>query len=158
MCLLAATLICLVGTAPAVAAEKVLVYGLDGQPEDSLDSAKAESERSNHPIWLLCEALVNISKDGQRIEPGLAESWTVSPDGLHVSFRLRSNVTFHDGTAVDARAVKTSFERQFRPGSELYTSIPANVREKLLRDLIDDIGVVDTSTLSVALSTRASTI
>ncbi len=151
MRLLVAGFVCLVMTAHGVAAEKVLVYGLDGQPEDSLDSAKAESERSNHPLWLLCEALLNVSKDGQGIEPGLAESWTASSDGLRVSFKLRPNVSFHDGTAVDARAVKASFERQFRPGHELYSSEPPNVREKLLRELIDEIRVVDSSTVSLKL-------
>src|SRR5207245_2070358 len=40
-----------------------------------------------------------------------AESWQVSPDGLLYTFKLRSNVLFHDGTKVDATAVKFSIDR-----------------------------------------------
>jgi len=50
------------------------------------------------------ETLVNQAQDGT-IVPGLAEKWTVSPDGLTYDFTLRSGVTFSDGepfTADDA--------------------------------------------------------
>jgi peptide/nickel transport system substrate-binding protein len=128
----------LVATSAAPAVEKTFVYALYGEP-DFLDSAKAEAERSNHPLWLLCDALVNISKDGQGIEPGLAESWTLSPDGLQATMKLRSGVVFHDGTALDGRAVKASFERHFVAGHELYTANPRNTKEQLLRELIEGI-------------------
>jgi ABC-type transport system substrate-binding protein len=38
-------------------------------------------------------------------QPGLAESWTVSDDGLVWTFKIREGVTFHDGTPCDANAV-----------------------------------------------------
>ncbi len=37
--------------------------------------------------------------------PWLASSWTVSPDGLTYTFKLRDGVTFSNGTAVNAQAV-----------------------------------------------------
>jgi len=43
--------------------------------------------------------------------PSLAESWTVSPDGLVYEFVLRKGVRFHDGEPVTAEDVKFSFER-----------------------------------------------
>src|SRR3989442_2120324 len=43
--------------------------------------------------------------------PCLAESWTVSPDGLVYEFLLRSGARFHNGEAVTADDVKFSFER-----------------------------------------------
>lgn len=46
------------------------------------------------------------------IVPELAESWTVSDDGLTYTFALRDGVTFHDGTAFTSEAVATSFERR----------------------------------------------
>jgi peptide/nickel transport system substrate-binding protein len=45
------------------------------------------------------------------IVPDLATKWEVSPDGLTWTFDLREGVMFHDGTAFNAEAVKTSFER-----------------------------------------------
>src|SRR4030095_6418370 len=122
----------------ALAADKTLVYALYGDP-DSLDSAKAEAERSNHPIWLLCDALLNVSKDGRSLEPGLAESWSASPDGLQLTLKLRAGVLFHDGTALDARAVKSSIERHYRPDHELYSAGPKNTKEQLVRELVDSI-------------------
>ena len=45
------------------------------------------------------------------LEGRLAASWTISPDGRSFEFELRDGVTFHDGTALDAAAVKFSLER-----------------------------------------------
>ncbi|HEY0188826.1 MAG TPA: ABC transporter substrate-binding protein [Cellulomonas sp.] len=46
------------------------------------------------------------------IVPELAESWTVSDDGLTYTFALRDGVTFHDGTAFTSAAVAASIERR----------------------------------------------
>jgi peptide/nickel transport system substrate-binding protein len=138
-------------TAPITeAADKVFVHALEGEPE-SLDFAKTTTERANRVAWLLSDALVNISKDGKALEPGLAQSWSLSRDGLQVVMKLRSGVTFHDGTVLDARAVKDSFERQFRPSHPLYSADPKNAREQLLNDLVEDIGVRDELTLTLKL-------
>lgn len=40
--------------------------------------------------------------------PGLAQSWTVSPDGLTVTFKLQPNVRFHDGQPFTSQDVKFS--------------------------------------------------
>ena len=44
------------------------------------------------------------------IVPGLAESWTISPNGMTYTFKLRKGVTFSDGTAFDADAVAFNYE------------------------------------------------
>jgi peptide/nickel transport system substrate-binding protein len=46
-----------------------------------------------------------------RIIPWLAEKWDSSPDGLTYTFNLVGNAKFHNGDAVDAEAVRYSFER-----------------------------------------------
>jgi peptide/nickel transport system substrate-binding protein len=48
---------------------------------------------------------------GKPLAPSLAESWSVSPDGLVYDFVLRRGVKFHNGDPVTADDVKFSFER-----------------------------------------------
>jgi peptide/nickel transport system substrate-binding protein len=52
---------------------------------------------------------------GGKIEPWLATSWTVSPNGLTYTFTFRDNVKFTDGTPLDAAAVQANFERVVNP-------------------------------------------
>ncbi|WP_062214505.1 ABC transporter substrate-binding protein [Streptomyces sp. NBRC 109706] len=58
----------------------------------------------------LFDGLVHQAQNGD-IVPWLAESWDISEDGTSYTFRLRTDVTFSDGTPLDAEAVKTSFDR-----------------------------------------------
>lgn len=61
------------------------------------------------------ERLVELDPKTSAPLPGLAESWTVSSDGLTWTFHLRRNVKFHDGTPLDAEAVKFNLERILNP-------------------------------------------
>lgn len=61
--------------------------------------------------------LVNITPDGQFVGD-VAASWEVSPDGLTYTFKLHDNVLFHDGTRVDAAAVKFSIDRLMDPETQ----------------------------------------
>ena len=150
MILVAVALGALLPVAIAGGGEKILVHHLEAQPE-SLDTAKSSSERANRVLWLLGDALLNISKDGKSLEPGLARSWKLSEDGLQAVFALRAGAAFHDGTPLDARAVKDNFERQFRPNHPLYSQEPRNTKEQLLTQLIDGIEVRDDLTLAFKL-------
>jgi peptide/nickel transport system substrate-binding protein len=70
-------------------------------------------------VWVATNigcGLVGITPDGTII-PEAAESWQVSPDGLLYTFRLRKNVLFHDGTKVDAAAVKFTVDRLLDPAN-----------------------------------------
>jgi peptide/nickel transport system substrate-binding protein len=61
--------------------------------------------------------LINITPDGKFV-PDAAESWQVSADGLNYTFKLKKNVLFHDGTKVDAAAVKFSIDRLMDPATK----------------------------------------
>ena len=61
--------------------------------------------------------LVNITPDGKFVGDA-AESWQVSSDGLTYTFKLRDKVLFHDGTPVDAKAVKFSIDRLMDPATK----------------------------------------
>src|SRR5436309_13032885 len=56
-------------------------------------------------LYALHDALVKPMPAGQST-PSLAESWTMSPDGLTYEFLLRNGVTFHNGEPVTAADVK----------------------------------------------------
>ncbi|MBI4319545.1 MAG: ABC transporter substrate-binding protein [Chloroflexi bacterium] len=56
------------------------------------------------------EGLIDIAPSG-KVEPALATSWDISPDGLVYTFKLRPNVNFTDGTPFNAEAAKFSIER-----------------------------------------------
>lgn len=69
----------------------------------------------------LYEGLTRFKNGSAEIEPALAESWTASEDGLTYVFKIRSGVTFHDGTPLDAKAVEFNFLRQFDTANEYYS-------------------------------------
>src|SRR5262245_10188174 len=60
--------------------------------------------------YALHDALVK-PMPGNRLAPCLAESWSVSKDGLTYDFVLRKNARFHNGELVTADDVKFSFDR-----------------------------------------------
>src|SRR5438876_1438195 len=61
-------------------------------------------------LYALHDALVK-PMPGKAMAPSLAESWSVSPDGLVYEFVLRTGVKFHNGDPVTAEDAKFSFER-----------------------------------------------
>ena len=56
------------------------------------------------------EGLTRITSNGS-VAPALAESWSLSDDGLVYTFKLHDGVTFHDGSALDAGDVVFSYDR-----------------------------------------------
>jgi len=110
------TLILALGVpAPAVAQPAgTLVVGLVAEPVN-LDPAQVTDLNSNRVGRRIAETLVTFPEESTQIVPGLAESWVVSKDGLRYTFKLRKGVGFHDGTPLDAEAVKFSIDRQINP-------------------------------------------
>lgn len=71
------------------------------------DTFDGESFRACHQIN---ESLLDFATGSTDVEPGLAESWEVSEDGTVWTFHLREGVTFHDGSALDANDVVTTWQ------------------------------------------------
>src|SRR5712691_2034639 len=69
-------------------------------------------------LYAIHDALVKPMPGGDNT-PSLAESWTVSKDGLSYEFVLRRNTKFHNGDPVTADDVKFSFERYKGAGATL---------------------------------------
>jgi len=96
-----------------------LVIGLDQEPP-TLDPHASPSAVTYQIIASVTENLLYKGRDG-KLQPWLAESWSASKDGRSVTFKLRRDVKFHDGTPFNADAVKFNFDRivdpKFKPGS-----------------------------------------
>jgi len=105
-----------VGALAPVAAQPAgtLVVGLVAEPVN-LDPAQVTDLNSNRVGRRIVETLVTFPDESTQIVPGLAESWAISKDGLKYTFKLRKGVSFHDGTPLNAEAVKFSIERQIIP-------------------------------------------
>ncbi|MBQ7502071.1 ABC transporter substrate-binding protein [bacterium] len=60
-----------------------------------------------------CFETLVASRDGKHYLPGLAESWSVSPDGLKWRFTLRRGCRFHSGAYLNAASAAESFLRMW---------------------------------------------
>jgi peptide/nickel transport system substrate-binding protein len=96
-----------------------LVVGLVAEPVN-LDPPQVTDLNSNRVGRRVVETLVTFPEESTQVVPGLAESWTISKDGLQYTFKLRRGITFHDGTPLNAEAVKFSIERQINPNHPAY--------------------------------------
>lgn len=82
-----------------------------GEEPPSLDPVGTTSAALQRVIlYNVLETLVEIDPETGEIVPGLAESWTVSDDGLTYVFTLREGATFSDGTPVTADDVVFSID------------------------------------------------
>jgi peptide/nickel transport system substrate-binding protein len=123
---------CAHGAPAAAAPEGTLTWGLHVTLATKwLDPS--DTEAFINPFMVLYavhDALVKPMPGGENT-PSLAESWTVSKDGLVYEFVLRMSAKFHNGDPVTADDVKFSFER--------YKGAAA----KLLKDRVRDVEIVD---------------
>ena len=94
---------------------------------------------ANMAASLIFDTLTYLD-DKADAQPKLAVSWTHSDDYKTWTFKLRSGVTFHDGTPFDAQAVKFNFDRQKDPKNKCRCAFYiANVKEV---EAIDDLTAV----------------
>ena len=93
--LLPAALGIALGSVASVAGAKTLVFCSEGSPEGfnpQLYTAGTTFDASSRQVF---DGLVQFERGTTNIQPGLAESWEVSEDGLTYTFKLREGVKFH---------------------------------------------------------------
>jgi peptide/nickel transport system substrate-binding protein len=114
----AAGLLGLGGVRPAAAEtpKSALVLGHLAELE-TLDPAQATTISDFRILSSIYEGLVRFKSGTLEVEPALAQSWTISPDGKTYTFKLRDDVVFHDGTKFDANAVKFNLDRVLVKGA-----------------------------------------
>ncbi|MCX7349307.1 MAG: ABC transporter substrate-binding protein, partial [Alphaproteobacteria bacterium] len=122
---------------------KTLVYCSEGSPENFTPSINTTGTTFDaaRPVY---NRLVQFTPGTTQVEPALAESWTVSPDGLTITFKLRKGVKFHSGVNgftptrdLTAEDVIWSFDRQWKPDHP-YAKVSAGSY-----DYFNDMGMPD---------------
>ncbi len=97
----------------AFAAEKVFVYNLGVEPR-TIDPALNNAVDGSTIIYNTFEGLVRIGFD-DRPEPGMAEKWDISDDGMTWTFHLRDGLKWSDGKPLTAEDVRYGFLRVVDP-------------------------------------------
>ncbi|GAB4386745.1 ABC transporter substrate-binding protein [Albidovulum sp.] len=143
------------------ASAKTLVYCSEGSPEGfdpALYTSGTTFDASEHPIY---DKLVLFVTGTTEVEPGLAESWEVSEDGLEYTFHLRKGVKFHSNDIFtpsrdfNADDVIFSFERQWKADNP-YNTVSGGTWEYFngmsMPDLLKSIEKVDDYTVKFVLN------
>ena len=108
--------------APAFAQEKPryggeLVFVVPAEPP-SYDAHQEETFGVIHPVAPHYSTLMRVDpmdKTGTKPVGDLAQSWTISKDGLVYTFKLHTGVKFHDGSTMTSKDVKASYDKILHP-------------------------------------------
>jgi peptide/nickel transport system substrate-binding protein len=110
----------------------VLTIGKD-QDSTTFDPIKSAQ---NADFWVfsnMYDVLVRVDKTGTKLEPGLAESWTISPDGLVYTFKIR-DAKFSDGSPLTAQDAAFSLTRIRDDKGSLWTDSYKNIASAEAKD------------------------
>ncbi|MFT4288403.1 ABC transporter substrate-binding protein [Nocardioides sp.] len=119
-------------------------------PTPPLDPHKAASENAQFPyVSLVYDRLTQMIQgdDGPELAPMVATSWEFDATGQVLTFTLRDDVTFADGTALDAAAVKASLDRAL--------TLPDSTAKNQF-SMIDSVAAPDPTTLVVSANRPAA--
>jgi peptide/nickel transport system substrate-binding protein len=113
-----------------------LRFCLRSEPK-TFDPLRVEDDASGAIRYLTGGVLVRVNRSTQELEPELAVSWKVSKDGRQISFRLRSGLSFSDGTPFSAGDVAYTVQQLMDPGlhsatGDAFRSGTGNVETKVI--------------------------
>src|SRR6266581_9692223 len=138
---LGAVLIVIAAAIPAGAQDKPrsggeLVFVVPSEPP-SYDAHQEETFGVIHPMAPHYSTLLRVDptdKTGTKPVGDIAESWTISKDGLTYTFKIRRGVKFHDGAELTSKDVKATYEKILKP--------PAGVKS-LRKEAYESIASID---------------
>ncbi|BCP54014.1 ABC transporter substrate-binding protein [Kaistia sp. 32K] len=145
----------LLGTAAGAQSRSDTLLVAAEMTPNSLDTHTVGANRASYgAAWLIYDRLLKfgvkslpeggLSYDYFKLEPQLAESWEISPDNSSVTFNLRRDAVFHDGTPVTAHDVKWSFDRMVKVGG-----FPQRQMEQASLTDVNQFEVVDDHTFKL---------
>lgn len=133
--------------ANAAIAETTLRIGIQDDP-DVLDPHRSRTYSGRLVYTALCDKLVDVSPQLEYL-PQLATAWAWSADGKTLTMTLREGVTFHDGEAFDAAAVKFNLDRA--------RTLPDSLRKSELAS-VDSVEVIDPKTVAIKVKQADATL
>jgi peptide/nickel transport system substrate-binding protein len=152
--LLLCAAIALASLAPGIAAAQAaprqpgeLAWTIGYDPK-TFDPAKVDDQESELVRYLTAGVLLRFNRLTQQVEPQLAQSWTLSADGKTLTFKLRPNLEFSDGSPLTAQDAAWSIRRVLLPATG------APVADEFVASSGVTIATPDASTVVVHLPER----
>ena len=134
-------LFALVAWASLALAQSSVTIGLNQDPP-RLDPTFSSATSELPALRIIFDNLVDYDKEFKPI-PAVARSWRISQDGLTYTFTLNRGIKFHDGTDLDAAAVKFSLDRHRLTDGSFQKNNLSSIKE---------VRVVDPVTVQVVLA------
>ena len=128
------------GQAPKSGGTLTVGFSADSK---TLDPTYSVQFGERQVLYLIFNSLVKFGPDFS-IRPELAQSWEIRNDGKQLLFKLRSGVTFQDGTPFNATAVKWNIDHRLDPAV-------ASPQRELLAPIIASVEAVDVTTVAFNL-------
>ncbi|NIS81405.1 MAG: hypothetical protein GTO14_14640 [Anaerolineales bacterium] len=120
-----------------------IVYGLTLAPS-GIDPHLNASAELGIPLSSVYDTLIFQDPQSGEFVPGLAEGWTISPDGLEYTFFLRSDVSFHDDAPFNAEAVRANIDYTLDPDNHSF-------KAALMLGPLEEVNVQDEYTIILRL-------
>jgi dipeptide transport system substrate-binding protein len=138
-------------------AAKTLVYCSEGSPDafnPQLSNSGTSFDASAIPMY---NRLIEVDPGTTNLQPALAESWDISPDGLRYTFKLRRGVKFHTSAKFkptrnfNADDVLFSYNRMADPEHPFHATIRGKsfhyYEDKGLKNIVDKVEKIDDYTV-----------
>ncbi len=137
-------------TASAQAPAADIAWAVHSEPR-TMDPAKVDDQSSEMVRYLTAGVLIRINRQTQQAEPALAERYEMSQDGHMLTFHLRKNLRFSDGSPLTSKDVAASLKRILSPATA------APVAEEFLQPAAVTVDTPDALTVRVHLPVRLVT-
>jgi peptide/nickel transport system substrate-binding protein len=130
-----------------------LHFCLHGEPK-TFNPILVDDEASENVRYLTGGVLIRVNRQTQALEPALAESWKVSPDGRKITFHLRKGLYFSDGSPFSSDDVAYTMKLLMDPQTHSSTGDAFRTTETTKIDVqtpSPDVAVVSFTTLVAGL-------
>jgi peptide/nickel transport system substrate-binding protein len=143
-----------IGTARA---DTTLVVSMAADPT-GLDPEAVLNNTSGFVMATIYDGLIRYKPGTVEVEPGLAQSWDISPDALTYTFHLRKGVKFQDGTPFNAQALIATLDRQLNKSDPhyIYNSGPVDSYIDFTYGSVAAYRATDDSTVELKMKTPSA--